>query len=100
MNPANIVFLELKTINEQAVELRYRLPGQAQYEPRTLQLAEIASLYDFADRDCTRQSPDLAKMGFRSYVCPSTLANEFTLVRIENAKAYCLLAEIQNPCAN
>jgi hypothetical protein len=45
------------------VELRYRLPGQAQYESRTLQLAEIASLYDFADRDFTRQSPNLAQMG-------------------------------------
>jgi hypothetical protein len=63
MNPASAVFLELKTIKEQAVELRYRLPGQAQYESRTLQLAEIAGLYDFADRDFTRHSPDLAKMG-------------------------------------
>uniref|UniRef100_UPI00286AD40D CHAT domain-containing protein n=1 Tax=Chamaesiphon sp. OTE_75_metabat_556 TaxID=2964692 RepID=UPI00286AD40D len=59
----NIVYLELKPIDEQFVELRYRVPGQNQYQSRNLLLAEIAGLYDFADTDFAKNSPDLAKMG-------------------------------------
>ncbi len=59
----NIVYLELKPSSEQYVELRYRVPGQVQYQSRTLPLAEIAGLYDFADTDFKKNSPDLAKMG-------------------------------------
>jgi tetratricopeptide (TPR) repeat protein len=59
----DIVFLELKPIEDQIAELRYRLPGQVQYESRNLRLAEIAGLYDFADRDFTKNNPNLAKIG-------------------------------------
>jgi tetratricopeptide (TPR) repeat protein len=59
----NIVYLELKPRDEQFTELRYRVPEQIQYQSRTLPLAEIAGLYDFADTDFARNSPDLAKIG-------------------------------------
>jgi CHAT domain/AAA ATPase domain len=59
----DIIFLELKLIEDQLAELRYRLPGQVQYESRNLRLAEIAGLYDFADRDFTKNNPNLAKIG-------------------------------------
>jgi hypothetical protein len=59
----DIIFLELKLIKDQLAELRYRLPGQVQYESRNLRLVEIAGLYDFADRDFTKNNPNLAKIG-------------------------------------
>jgi tetratricopeptide (TPR) repeat protein len=59
----NIVYLELKPRDEQFTELRYRVPDQKEYQSRTLPLAEIAELYDFADTDFARNSPDLAKIG-------------------------------------
>lgn len=59
----NIVYLELKPRDEQFTELRYRVPEQKEYQSRTLPLAEIARLYDFADTDFERNSPDLAKIG-------------------------------------
>ncbi|WP_310489121.1 CHAT domain-containing protein, partial [Chamaesiphon sp. VAR_69_metabat_338] len=59
----NIVYLELKQIDDRSVTLRYRVPDRVQYESRNLELAEIAGLYDFADTDFARDSPDLAKIG-------------------------------------
>jgi hypothetical protein len=59
----NIVYLELKPRDQQFTELRYRLPEQKEYQSRTLPLAEIAGLYNFAGTDFARNSPDLAKIG-------------------------------------
>jgi tetratricopeptide (TPR) repeat protein len=59
----NIVYLELKPRDEQFAELRYRVPDQKQYQSRNLPLGEIAGLYDFADTDFAKNSPDLAKIG-------------------------------------
>jgi hypothetical protein len=59
----DIVFLELKLINHHTTELHYRVPGQIQYQSRNLPLAEIAGLCDFADRDFTKNNPNLAKIG-------------------------------------
>jgi tetratricopeptide (TPR) repeat protein len=59
----NIVYLELKPRDEQFAELRYRVPENTQYQSRNLPLEEIAGLYDFADTDFAKNSPDLAKIG-------------------------------------
>jgi hypothetical protein len=59
----DVVFLELKPVNDLSAELRYRVPGQVQYQSRSLPLAEITELYDFADRDFAKNNPDLAKIG-------------------------------------
>jgi tetratricopeptide (TPR) repeat protein len=59
----DVVFLELKPVNDLSAELRYRVPGQVQYQSRSLPLAEIAGLYNFADRDFAKNNPDLAKIG-------------------------------------
>ncbi len=59
----DIVYLELKPIADRSAELRYRVPGQIQHESRTLLLAEIAGLYDFADTDFAKSSPNLAQIG-------------------------------------
>jgi hypothetical protein len=59
----DIIFLELKLTEDQLAELHYRLPGQVQYESRNLRLVEIAGLYDFANRDFTKNNPNLAKIG-------------------------------------
>jgi hypothetical protein len=59
----DVVLLELKPVNDLSAELRYRVPGQVQYQSRSLPLAEIAGLYNFADRDFAKNNPDLAKIG-------------------------------------
>jgi hypothetical protein len=59
----NVVCLELKPIDQQFAELRYWLPGQAQYQSRRLKLAEIEGLYDFIDQDFTKTNPYLAPLG-------------------------------------
>jgi hypothetical protein len=59
----DVLFLELKPVNDLRAGLRYRVPGQVQYQSRSLPLAEIAELYDFADRDFAKNNPELAKIG-------------------------------------
>jgi tetratricopeptide (TPR) repeat protein len=68
----NVVRLELKQIastkaDRQLAELRYWLPGQIQYKSRKLELAEIAELYDFIDRDFTTGSLNLLQLGRRLF---------------------------------
>jgi hypothetical protein len=50
----DIVFLELKQLDDRTVELRYRVPGQIQYQSQNLSVAEIARLYDLILRVARR----------------------------------------------
>jgi NACHT domain len=68
----NVVRLELKQIvstkaDRQLAELRYWLPGQTQYKSRKLELAEIAELYDFIDRDFSTRNLNLLQLGRRLF---------------------------------
>jgi tetratricopeptide (TPR) repeat protein len=70
----DVAIVQLKTIDEQFVELRYRVAGSVQYESRKLAKAEIENLYDFdryfdryLDRDFDRHSAHLAEIGQRLF---------------------------------
>jgi tetratricopeptide (TPR) repeat protein len=59
-----VVRVELKSsLDEQFVELRYRVAGSVEYQSRNLPSAEIAGLYDFIDRDFESDNYYLPKLG-------------------------------------
>jgi tetratricopeptide (TPR) repeat protein len=58
-----VVQVQLKSIDEQFVELRYRVAGSVEYQSRNLPSAEIAGLYDFIDRGFESDNYYLPKLG-------------------------------------
>jgi hypothetical protein len=58
-----VVIVQLKEIDEQFVELRYRVAGSVEYQSRNLPSAEIAGLYDFIDSPFDSDNYYLPKLG-------------------------------------
>jgi hypothetical protein len=58
-----VVQVQLRSIDEQFVELRYRVAGSVEYQSRNLPSAEISGLYDFIDSPFDSDNYYLPKLG-------------------------------------
>jgi hypothetical protein len=52
------------------------LPGQTQYKSRKLELAEIAELYDFIDRNSTTRNLNLLQLGQRLFALSAVIEQQ------------------------